>query len=113
MTVDELVDWIHQHEDQGFWATRVQKSDPGMWMFGRNGYEGPYYAILRDEDPDRILRIHDHLVAQFGLPARHVAGVETPPLTGSAEFTERVEGFSAELIERVERIVRRMRERHE
>jgi hypothetical protein len=99
MTVDELVDWVRQHEDDGFWARPVQKSDPGMWVFGRNGIEGPYYAILRDEDPDRTLRIHDHLVAQFGLPPLHVAPVETPAPAG----------LQVELAEWVGRIIRRWR----
>jgi len=99
MTVDELVDWVRQHEDDGFWARPAQKSDPGMWMFGRNGIEGPYYAILRDEDPDRTLRIHDHLVAQFGLPPLHV------PLAAAQSLT----GLQAEFAQRVGRMLRRWR----
>ena len=68
MTVDELVNWVRQHK--GFWAEPAQRADSGVWWFGVEGVEGPYAAVLRDEDPDRTLRVYDHLVAKYGLPPR-------------------------------------------
>ncbi len=70
MTVDELVLLARAG---GLTAVQPQVVDPAMWDFrGPESVTG-YIVRLRDGDPDRILRTHDHLVDEFGIPPLPIA----------------------------------------